>query len=60
MNPENILAKGYSITTDAEQRVVRDASALAAGEKIRIRFARGTRRGEGDQGVNHEKRNARF
>jgi len=42
MDPEHILAKGYSITTDREQRVVRDAAALAAGDDIRIRFARGT------------------
>jgi exodeoxyribonuclease VII large subunit len=42
MNPENILAKGYSITTDQQQQVVRDASLLAADEKIRIRFARGS------------------
>jgi exodeoxyribonuclease VII large subunit len=42
MNPENILAKGYSITTDQQQQVIRDASLLAADEKIRIRFARGS------------------
>jgi exodeoxyribonuclease VII large subunit len=42
MNPENILAKGYSITTDQEQRLVRDADALAADDRIRIRFARGS------------------
>ena len=41
MNPENVLAKGYSITTDQNQRLVKDASVLAAGEKISIRFARG-------------------
>ena len=41
MNPENVLAKGYSITTDAEQRLVKDASVLAAGDEISIRFARG-------------------
>jgi exodeoxyribonuclease VII large subunit len=41
MNPENILAKGYSITSDDRQRVVKDAAALAAGENISIRFARG-------------------
>ncbi|MCU0275902.1 MAG: exodeoxyribonuclease VII large subunit [Acidobacteria bacterium] len=41
MNPESILAKGYSITTDSRQQVVRDAAALAADELIRIRFARG-------------------
>ncbi len=42
MNPENILAKGYSITTDRQQRVVRDGDALAADDRIQIRFARGT------------------
>ncbi len=41
MNPENILAKGYSITTGHGQRVVKDAAVLAADERIRIRFARG-------------------
>jgi exodeoxyribonuclease VII large subunit len=42
MNPENILAKGYSITTDRRQQVVRDAAVLAADEEIHIRFARGS------------------
>ena len=42
MNPENILAKGYSITTDREQRLVRDAAALVVDDEIRIRFARGS------------------
>ncbi len=42
MNPENILAKGYSITTDRRQRVVRDAAVLAADDRIQIRFARGS------------------
>jgi exodeoxyribonuclease VII large subunit len=41
MNPENILAKGYSITSDGNQRVIKDAAALAADENISIRFARG-------------------
>jgi exodeoxyribonuclease VII large subunit len=41
MNPENVLAKGYSITTGHDQRVVKDASVLAADERISIRFARG-------------------
>ncbi len=41
MNPENVLAKGYSITTDQDQRLVKDAAVLAAGDKISIRFARG-------------------
>ncbi len=42
MNPERILARGYSITTDRQQRVVRDAAVLAADDRIRIRFARGS------------------
>jgi exodeoxyribonuclease VII large subunit len=41
MNPENILAKGYSITSDSRQMVIKDAALLAADETIRIRFARG-------------------
>jgi exodeoxyribonuclease VII large subunit len=41
MNPENILAKGYSITSDGRQRVIKDAATLAADEHISIRFARG-------------------
>jgi exodeoxyribonuclease VII large subunit len=41
MNPESVLAKGYSITTDQHQRLVKDSSVLAADEKISIRFARG-------------------
>jgi exodeoxyribonuclease VII large subunit len=42
LNPESILARGYSITTDSEQRLVRDAAALAADDRIHIRFARGS------------------
>jgi exodeoxyribonuclease VII large subunit len=42
LNPETILARGYSITTDSRQRVVRDAAVLAAGDRIQIRFARGS------------------
>jgi exodeoxyribonuclease VII large subunit len=41
MNPENVLAKGYSITTGQDRRVVKDAAALTAEERISIRFARG-------------------
>jgi exonuclease VII large subunit len=41
MNPQSILAKGYSITSDSRQRVIKDAAALAADEKLSIRFARG-------------------
>jgi len=41
MNPENILAKGYSITSDERQRVIKDAATLSADENIHIRFACG-------------------
>ena len=41
-DPERILARGYSITTDRRQCVVRDAAALAADDEIRIRFSRGS------------------
>jgi exodeoxyribonuclease VII large subunit len=41
LNPDNILAKGYSITSDSRQRVIKDAAALGADEPICIRFARG-------------------
>ncbi len=41
-DPERILARGYSITTDRQRRVVRDAAALGAGEDIHIRFFRGS------------------
>ncbi|MEI6614464.1 MAG: exodeoxyribonuclease VII large subunit, partial [Chrysiogenales bacterium] len=42
MNPENILAKGYSITSDSCQMVIKDAATLAADENVNIRFARGS------------------
>lgn len=42
LNPEGILARGYSITTDSRRRVVRDAAALAAGDDVHIRFHRGS------------------
>jgi exodeoxyribonuclease VII large subunit len=44
MDPEQILAKGYSITTDRAERVVRDAATLRADDDLRIRFFRGSAR----------------
>jgi len=41
LNPESILAKGYSITSDSRRKVIKDAAALAVDENIDIRFARG-------------------
>jgi exodeoxyribonuclease VII large subunit len=40
--PERVLARGYSITTDAESgAVIRDARKVRAGQKLRIRLAQG-------------------
>jgi exodeoxyribonuclease VII large subunit len=40
MNPQAVLDRGYSIT-ESTGGIVRDASRLAAGEKISITFAKG-------------------
>ena len=40
-NPVGILNRGYSITRDADGRIVRDAAGLAAGSRISVRLARG-------------------
>lgn len=41
LNPQLMLERGYSITETADGVIVRDAAALAAGEEIRVTFARG-------------------
>lgn len=42
LNPENVLARGYSITTTAKDgRVLRDAADVSAGEKVNTRLMRG-------------------
>jgi exodeoxyribonuclease VII large subunit len=42
LSPDGVLARGYSITQDAESgAVIRDASTTATGRRIRVRFARG-------------------
>lgn len=41
LDPGSVLRRGYSIVFDAEGRVVADASALAAGQDVRLKFARG-------------------
>lgn len=40
-NPLAILNRGYSITRDADGKVVRDAGRLSPGSDIRVRVARG-------------------
>jgi exodeoxyribonuclease VII large subunit len=41
LDPRAVLARGYALATDADGRVVTDASRLAAGDLLRLRFARG-------------------
>jgi exodeoxyribonuclease VII large subunit len=43
LSPENVLARGYSITMDAETgRVLRDASSVRPGQRLRTRLHRGS------------------
>lgn len=41
LDPYAVLERGYSIAYDAEGRVLRDASALRAGDAVRVRLRRG-------------------
>jgi exodeoxyribonuclease VII large subunit len=42
LGPEQVLARGYSITTDAASgKVLRDAAKVKAGQKLRTRLAKG-------------------
>lgn len=42
LSPDGVLARGYSITQDAESgAVIREAKSTASGQNVRIRFARG-------------------
>lgn len=42
LNPQAVLERGYSITRDAQGRVVRDGSLLTEGERLELAFARGS------------------
>jgi exodeoxyribonuclease VII large subunit len=44
LNPQLMLERGYSITETTAGSIVRDAAALAVGEEVRVRFARGQAR----------------
>jgi exodeoxyribonuclease VII large subunit len=44
LNPEGVLARGYSIVQLDTGAVVRDATSLTAGDALRIRFHRGQAR----------------
>ena len=42
LGPEQVLARGYSITTDAASgKVLRDATKVKAGQKLKTRLAKG-------------------
>ncbi len=41
LNPAAVLARGYALASDAKGHLVTDAAALAAGDLLRIQFARG-------------------
>jgi len=41
LNPQSVLERGYSITQDRQDRIVRDAAQLDPGAGVRITFARG-------------------
>ena len=42
LGPEQVLARGYSITTDAETgKVLRDAATVPAGQALKTRLANG-------------------
>jgi exodeoxyribonuclease VII large subunit len=44
LNPENVLARGYSIVQREDGGVVQDAATLRAGDTLGIRFHRGQAR----------------
>jgi exodeoxyribonuclease VII large subunit len=44
LNPDNVLARGYSIALRADGSVVQDAATLAAGEALDLRFSKGAAR----------------
>jgi exodeoxyribonuclease VII large subunit len=41
LDPTAVLERGYSITTSADGAVLRDASKVRAGERLKTRLARG-------------------
>lgn len=42
LDPQQVLARGYSMVRNAQGEVVRDASLLSLGASLRINFARGS------------------
>jgi len=46
LSPMNVLARGYAIAMDRENRVISDAGDVQTGQELRIRFSRGGARVE--------------
>jgi exodeoxyribonuclease VII large subunit len=42
LSPLAILERGYAICRDAEGRILKEAAAVAAGDRVEARLARGT------------------
>ena len=41
LSPQSTLDRGYSVVRDAAGRVISDADKVAAGTKLKVRFAKG-------------------
>jgi exodeoxyribonuclease VII large subunit len=41
LNPENVLARGYSLVSNAQGAIVKNADDVAVGEALRVRLGRG-------------------
>ena len=41
LNPQSVLARGYSITYSAENTIIRDSKQLRRGERIQVKFGHG-------------------
>ncbi len=41
LNPQSVLARGYSISYSQENTIIRDSKQLHPGERIRVKFAHG-------------------
>ena len=41
LSPQNTLARGYSITTDDQDRILKDAKNVAINSKIKVRLSKG-------------------
>ena len=61
LSPLAVLARGYAIATDANGRALVDASAVRAGDRLRVRLHRGTLGDRGGRGgpSGHAEREAR-